>query len=101
MNFNKTGYHVMVTVQRPKTSVSEPLRQQLYHSIEATFEPESLVACFTYVDLWFEAKTLTTQIKFFFNLIYKVNDSIIRYSSLNPSIHKAKICNKMKDMASF
>ena len=57
MNFNKNGYYGK---QRPKTS----LRQQLYLSIEATFEPEIFGACFTHVDLWFEAKTLTTQIKF-------------------------------------
>ena len=44
VNFNKNGYYGK---QRPKTS----LRQQLYLSIEATFEPEIFVACFTHVDL--------------------------------------------------
>ena len=40
---------LIVTVKRPQTSVLESLRQQLYLSIEAAFEHEILVACFTHV----------------------------------------------------
>ena len=42
---------LILTVKRHQTFVLESLRQQLYLSIEATFEPEILVACFTHVDL--------------------------------------------------
>ena len=58
MNFNKNGYYGKPCKALSCISVS---KQHL-------FEPEILVAWFTHVGLWFEAKTLTTQIKFFFNL---------------------------------